>query len=234
MEDLQRRTRDENGKSILVPQDMTYEEWDKEYRPKLILEQGTNGKRKEKMNWQEQNEILRSTIIKPMLHSNKSVSYRVNKYQNAIMNLYRKNGNENMCLLDLKTGRLIGNITEGEKRTTVGTDTITAMKLLARKKKSVIAIHNHPENYSFSLTDIKSFNKIKKIDTMILLTDDYRYYLKANNTNKYSLDYLNKLYRGIEKQINKTYNYLNGIEKRDLTNQRFFQKVGWIYEKEKN
>ena len=38
----------------------------------------------------------------------------------------------------------------------------------------------------------------------------------------------------IEKQIKKRYNMLNSIERRDLTNQEFFKKVGWIYEKEKN
>lgn len=51
---LTRRARDENGKSILVPQNMSYEEWSKEYKPKLILEQGSTNNRKERMNWQEQ------------------------------------------------------------------------------------------------------------------------------------------------------------------------------------
>ena len=40
------------------------------------------------------------------------------------------------------------------------------------KENSLTAIHNHPENYSFSLTDITTFNKIKSIKTMIVLTDD--------------------------------------------------------------
>lgn len=202
--------------------------------PKLLLEQGNNNKNKEKMLWQEQNEILESKIIRPLLHKNKTTSYRINKYQDKIMQLYNKNGNENMAILDLKTGNLIGNITEGEKRTSVGPDRITTIKLLTRTNNSVIAIHNHPENYSFSLTDIISFNKIKQIDTMVLLTDNYKYYLKANNVNKYSSDYITKVYNNIEKDIKKTYNYLNNIEKRDLINQKFFKKVGWIYEKEKN
>lgn len=217
-----------------MPQGMSYEEWSKEYKPKLILEQGSTNNRKEKMNWQEQNESLESKIIKPTLYSNKSTSYRINKYQDKIMQLYYKNGNENMCLLDLKTGQLIGNITEGQKRTTVGVDRITGIKLLTRSKKSVIAIHNHPENYSFSLTDIISFNKIKQIDTMILLTDNYKYYLKLDNVHKYTTEYITKTYKNIEKDINSKYNNLNNIEKRDLTNQNFFKKVGWIYEKEKN
>lgn len=202
--------------------------------PKLLLEQGNNSKNKEKMLWQEQNEILESKIIKPLLHKDKIKSYRINKYQYKIMQLYNKNGNENMCILDIKTGNLIGDITEGKNRTTVGVNISTAAKLLTRKRNSVIAIHNHPENYSFSLTDIISFNRIKQIDTMVLLTDDYKYYLKSNKTDKYTSEYLMSLYRNIEIQTKKTYNYLNGVEKRDITNQNFFKKVGWIYEKEKN
>lgn len=209
----------------------------KEYKNKendLILSQGSKKNNKLKMNWQEQNEQFKSKIVKPYLYKNQLIQYRINKYQDKIMNLYYKNGNENMAMLDLNTGNLIGNITEGQKRTTVGPDRITTIKLLARKKNSVIAIHNHPENYSFSLTDIKSFNKVRQIDTMILLTDNYKYYLKANNTEKYKIDYLENNYKNIVNEIKKKYNYLNEVEKRDLINQEFFKKVGWIYEKEKN
>lgn len=210
---------------------VTYQ-YDKEYKVDLAQEY-YNGK-KEKMNWQEQKEKLESKVIKPYLYKNKSTEYRINKYENRIMELYRENGNENMCLLDNETGKLIGNITEGQKRTTVGPDRITAMKLLTRKNKSVIAIHNHPENYSFSLTDILSYNKIKQFDTMILLTNNYKYYLKKNTTNKYISKEMIQLYRTIEKEIKKKYNSLNEVEKRDLTNQKFFKKVGWTYEKENN
>lgn len=142
--------------------------------------------------------------------------------------------NESMTMLDLNTGELIGNITKGQKKTLVGPDRITAIKLLTRRKSTVIAIHNHLENYSFSLTDIVYFNRIKQINTMILLTDNYKYYLKSNNTNKYKTEYITKTYKNIEKDIKSKYNNLNNIEKRDLTNQKFFKKVGWIYEKEKN
>lgn len=226
--------RDENGNTGYVNANMNYKEWEKEYKSKLILEQGKQSGKKEKMYLQEQNEIFESKTIKPKLYSNKVTSYRINKYQNTIMKLYHKNKNENMCILDLKTGQLIGDITEGKSRTTVGLNTKTMIKMLTKSKNSIIAIHNHPENYSFSLTDIISFNKIKQIKTMILLTDDYKFYLQSNNTNKYTTEYLTKIYRNIEKEMKKIYNYLNAVERRDLTNQEFFKKVGWIYEKEKN
>lgn len=139
-----------------------------------------------------------------------------------------------MCILDIDTGKLIGNITEGKERTTVGLDTKTMFSLKIRKKNSVIAIHNHPENYSFSLTDILSYNQFKQIDTMVLLTNNYKYYLKSNTSKQCTREKLIQSYKTIEKKIKKNYNNLNGVEKRDLVNQKFFKKVGWIYEKEKN
>lgn len=232
-EELQRRATDENGKTILVTQNITYQQWEKQYKPNLILNQGSINSKRQKMNWQEQNEILESRIIKPKLHFNKSTSYRINKYQDKIMELYRNNGNENMCILDLKSGNLIGNITNGKDKITVGLNTKTMIKMLTRPSNSIIMIHNHPINYSFSLMDIKTFNRIKQVDTMILLTDDYKFYLNRGN-KKIDPNYIEKIYRKIENDIRKKYNALNGAERRDLTNQEFFKEVGWIYEKEKN
>lgn len=205
-----------------------------QYFDKVEFRQEEYNNKKQIMNWQEKKEAFECQEIKPKLHKDKIRSYRINKYQDRIMDLYKNNGNENMCLLDADTGELIGNITEGQKRTIVGPDRITAMKLLTRRKKSVIAIHNHPENYSFSLTDILSYNKIKQFDTMILLTDNYKYYLRKNTMKRYRQEEIIQSYKSIEKEIKKKYNNLNGIEKRDLANQEFFKKVGWIYEKEKN
>lgn len=205
-----------------------------QYFDKALFEQEKYGDKKEIMNWQEKHETFKCKNIKPKLHRNKLRSYRINKYQNKIMSLYKSNGNENMCILDINTGELIGNITEGKNKTTVGLDTKTMFSLKIRKNNSSIAIHNHPENYSFSLTDILSYNKIKQIDTMILLTDNYKYYLKSNTSKQYAREELIQSYKAIEKEIKKKYNGLNEVEKRDLTNQAFFKKVGWIYEKEKN
>lgn len=205
-----------------------------QYIDRVEFEQEKYVDKKEKMNWQERNETFECKKIKPALHKDKLRGYRINKYQNKIMSLYKNDGNENMCLLDSNTGELVGNITKGRKRTIVGPDRITTMKLLTRKEESVIAIHNHPENYSFSLTDILSYNKIKQFDTMILLTDNYKYYLRKNTMKKYRQEEIIQSYKTIEKEIKKKYNNLNGVEKRDLTNQKFFKKVGWFYEKEKN
>ena len=77
------------------------------------------------------------------------------------MSLYKINKNENMAMLELDTGKLIGDITKGKSKVTTDPTLRTMIKILNKKKNSVIAIHNHPSNHSFSLTDIQSFNKIE-------------------------------------------------------------------------
>jgi len=127
---LQRRARDENGNNILVPKDMTYEQWSKKYKPKLTLEQGSINNKKEKMNWQEQNEKMESLKIKPILYSNKTKTYRINKYQDKIMQLYQNNGNENMCILNSETGELVGiRIVKDNDDVMMITDTGTVIRL---------------------------------------------------------------------------------------------------------
>lgn len=201
---------------------------------KDLFQQDIINKNKLLMNFQENTENLISKKIKPNLYSNEKRKNNIIKYENKLLNLYSKNKKENLAILNNKNGSLLGKITTGT-RTNVNPDVKTLFKMLFGKENSLIAIHNHPENYSFSLTDIETFNKIKSIDTMIVLTDNYKYYLnlgngkRINNTKK-----LNSVYRSIEKKIKKEYSTFNEIEIRDLVNQKFFNKMGWIYEKEKN
>lgn len=198
-----------------------------------IFKQEKIENKKQLMNFQENTESFRSNKIKPTLYSDVTRKNNIVKYENKIMELYKKNKKENMAILESKQGELFGNITTG-KRMTVGPDTKTLAKMLIAKKNSLIVIHNHPKNYSFSLTDIETFNKINSIKTMILLTDNYKYYLTFGNGNRIKTKELIKDYTKIENMIKKKYKTFNDIEIRDLTNQEFFKRKGWLYEKEKS
>ena len=201
----------------------------------INFNQGKINNKKLIMNFQENTESFKSKIIKPNLYKNTSRKENIIKYENKIMSLYKKNSNENMAILDKITGKLIGNITEGKNKTTVGPDTKTLLKMMIRKENSLIAIHNHPENYSFSWKDIKTFNEVKTIDNMIILTDNYKFYLSLGNGYRVKdTKKLNHIYRSVEKNTKKEYSTFNEVEIRDLVNQKFFKKMGWVYEKEKN
>lgn len=190
--------------------------------------------RKDKMNFQENIEILKSTKIKQSLYSDSNRKNNIEKYENKIWSLYKKNQKENMAMLDRKTGRLVGDVCTGTKYN-VNPNLKTLFKMIKSKENSLIAIHNHPENYSFSHTDIKAFNKWKCIDTMIVKTEDYTFYLTlGNGSRKNDEKGMMKIYKILEKKTKKEYSKFNEAEKRDIINQKFAKKMGWIYEREKN
>ena len=200
--------------------------------PTLVLEQGTTKNKKEMLNFQENINDFNKTSIKTHLYSNGIRKNNIIKYENAIIKKYEVNKKENLAMLDLKTGKLIGKITSGTK-TTVSPSLNNIIKLLNSKDNSFILIHNHPKNYSFSLTDIKSYVRFKSIDTMVVKSPDYTFYLKAQN-RQIKTKQLTDLYNKIEKKINKKYKMFNGAEKRDLIVSELSEKMGWTYEKEKN
>jgi len=211
---------------------MTYKQWKQEYMPKLTLEQGVNKNKKEVLKFQENINDFTKNTIRTKLYSNEQRKNNIVKCEKNIIRKYKDNQKENLAMLDAKTGNLIGKITTGTK-TNVNPSLSNIARLYKHKDNSFILIHNHPENYSFSLTDIKSYVKFKSIDTMIIKSPDYTFYLKAPKRN-IDIDKLKEKYNKIEKQINKQYNSFNGAEKRDLVISKLSKDLGWIYEKEKN
>ena len=211
---------------------MNYELWKQKYIPKLTFEQDTTKKQKEMLSFQENISDFGKIKIKNNLYSNNIRKNNIIKYENAIMKMYKINKKENLAILDIKTGNLIGKITTGSK-TTVNPSLSNIVRLSSSKDNSFILIHNHPENYTFSLTDIKSYVKFKSIDTMIVKSPDYTFYLRAPKRD-INLDKLKDRYNKIEKQINKQYGSFNSVEKRDLVISKLSKELGWIYEKEKN
>ena len=157
---------------------MNYELWKQKYIPKLTFEQDTTKKQKEMLSFQENISDFGKIKIKNNLYSNNIRKNNIIKYENAIMKKYKINKKENLAILDIKTGNLIGKITTGSK-TTVNPSLSNIVRLSSSKDNSFILIHNHPENYTFSLTDIKSYVKFKSIDTMIVKSPDYTFYLRA-------------------------------------------------------
>lgn len=185
------------------------------------------------MNYQEKNESFKSEIIVPKLYANSKRKQNLIKYEKIIMNQYRKNNLENMAILNKKTGKLFGSIRTGTNNT-VGPDIKTYLKMKFAKENSLIAIHNHPINYSFSLKDIIAFNNMKSFNTLIVLSDNYKYYLTLGKGKRINEKEIIKSYNAIDKYVKTKYNKLNEVEHRDIVNQIFFKKRGWVYEKEKN
>ena len=201
-----------------------------------ILKFSQNGKTTKKnmlMNYQEKKESFVSKVIIPKLYANSVRKQNLIKYEKNIMDLYKKNNLENMAILNKRTGRLLGKINTGTSNT-VGPDIKTYLKMKFAKENSLIAIHNHPINYSFSLKDIIAFNNMKSFDTLIVLSDNYKYYLTLGKGKRISQKEIISSYNAIDKYVKTKYNKLNKVEHRDIVNQIFFKKRGWVYEKERN
>lgn len=92
---------------------------------------------------------------------------------------------------------------------------------------SLIAVHNHPSNTSFSMKDIITFNRFKSIDSIVVKTEKYFYYLEKNGISKIKTHYLRNYCQQIRNDYFKKYG--KNITSIHLANKKISEKVGWNY-----
>lgn len=139
------------------------------------------------------------------------------------------NKTETLMIYNINSGKRLHKVTNDSKNS-VG-DLKSYNIFLLSKKESLVAVHNHPANSSFSMTDIQTFNKFNSIGLIVVKTKDYLYYLEKKGIKKIS----NKM---IANQYPKLYNkfvkiYGKNIETRHLVNKEFAKKIGWNYGRQK-
>ena len=142
---------------------------------------------------------------------------------------------EHLIYYDFETGKQVGKTITGEKHS-VKTDTKTALKVLLRKKDSLIAVHNHPSNLSFSFTDFKTFNNTASLKGIAVRTDDYIYLLSVGKgsklkSSKENMIYMENTFNKVKKDMNITHKSIELIHER---NKRFAKEMGWKYERIRN
>ena len=108
--------------------------------------------------------------------------------------------------------------------------------MVISKKDSLIAVHNHPKNTSFSLEDMKTFNDTKSLYGIAVRTDDYIYTLTTGSKGKISIfnseKKMKKIYNEIKKEVSK--DNLQLIERRHKINTLFAKEMGWKYGRIRN
>lgn len=97
--------------------------------------------------------------------------------------------------------------------------------ILTSKKDSLIIAHNHQSNSSFSFRDIETFNNCKSINSIIVKTDKYLYYLEKNGINKIKSNNLKLLSDTIRKKYYQKYG--RQPETTHMINKEISKKVGW-------
>lgn len=132
---------------------------------------------------------------------------------------------EHMIIYNADSGDKILQITSDSKNS-VG-NLKSYMTVLTSKKDSLIIAHNHPSNSSFSFRDIETFNNYKSINSIIVKTDKYLYYLEKNGINKIKAKDLKLLSDTTRKKYFQKYGKKKEVL--HLINGEISKEVGWNY-----
>lgn len=143
--------------------------------------------------------------------------------------------NENLIYYDLDTEKVIA-IEKGGKNKVKISNPVTLMKLMFAKKDSLVAVHNHPSNLSFSLTDFKTFNNSKELKGIVARTDEYIYLLSVGKgsklkSTKANMKFMEKKFNEIESKMNLKTKTIDKVHER---NKLFAKEMGWKYERRRN
>lgn len=165
--------------------------------------------------------------------SSKYLDKDVEKICNEVYNKYEKNGYENITLVDTKNNKMIGGIHTDYRKDSV--DLSSLQKELSRKcnDRSLVLIHNHPNDSTFSTADIIDFIKNKKLCNILAVGKDYNYFLEIDlkESQNISESILNDIYVEI-------YNIIKGKKENShlITNEvvhnvykKIFNRKGWSY-----
>lgn len=144
---------------------------------------------------------------------------------------------EHMMIFDINTGKQLGKTITGNSNT-VNPDLKTLIKIKTSPKNSLLIVHNHPNNSSFSFADIETFNRYNSIGCLGVVSDKYIYFLSSKNSDKIILtknemkllsERRNKLIQNF-----KSKGYEDFVERAHLVNKQLFKEIGWDYERIEN
>ena len=147
------------------------------------------------------------------------------------------NEKEHLIYVDIESGKQIGPTFTGTTNKVTGS-LKTELLMKFRKNNSIMSIHNHPNNSSFSFGDIMTFNNNREIGAVVATTNDYVYLLATGKNgkikyNKKTLSMEEKKYRNLEKYVKQQYNNLSYIERKHMVNTIYCKEKGWKYERTK-
>lgn len=158
---------------------------------------------------------------------------------NEIFEEFKKNNNENLILIDKNSFVKKGNITTSNDHSTVGFSSEQVEIMNASDDRSLVAIHNHPGNGTFSIKDIYTCYEYDKIGGIMVVTEEYVYSLKpdfnkfALNMNKgYDIEFETKL-GDINDELLGKYPMFSNNQLYHMAYKKIFDEMGWEYGREK-
>ncbi len=158
---------------------------------------------------------------------------------NEIFEEFKKNNNENLILIDKNSFVKKGNITTSNDHSTVGFSSEQVEIMNASDDRSLVAIHNHPGNGTFSIKDIYTCYEYDKIGGIMVVTEEYVYSLKPDfnkftlNMNKgYDIEFETKLGDITDELLGK-YPMFSNNQLYHMAYKKIFDEMGWEYGREK-
>lgn len=158
---------------------------------------------------------------------------------NEIFEEFKKNNNENLILIDKNSFVKKGNITTSNNHSTVGFSSEQVEIMNASDDRSLVAIHNHPGNGTFSIKDIYTCYEYDKIGGIMVVTEEYVYSLKPDfnkftlNMNKgYDIEFETKL-GDINDELLGKYPMFSNNQLYHMAYKKIFDEMGWEYGREK-
>lgn len=158
---------------------------------------------------------------------------------NEIFEEFKKNNNENLILIDKNSFVKKGNITTSNDHSTVGFSSEQVEIMNVSDDRSLVAIHNHPGNGTFSIKDIYTCYEYDKIGGIMVVTEEYVYSLKPDfnkftlNMNKgYDIEFETKL-GDINDELLGKYPMFSNNQLYHMAYKKIFDEMGWEYGREK-
>lgn len=169
----------------------------------------------------------------------KYLNNRTNKMCNEIYNKYEENGYEYLGLINTINNKQIGDIHTSYKKDQVKLSTKQENLLALEKDRSILLVHNHPNNDTFSKNDIASMIANKKMCGIIATGKDYNYFFEIVEDNPNKIIKFNEIWDEVLFEVKKTIKS-NISNSNLLTNEalhniysKVFQKRGWNYGRER-
>ena len=186
------------------------------------------------------NQINNNDLISVVDDDEKYLNPDLLKISNEVFEQYKKNGFENVAIIDSQTNKRLGKInTSGEvSRVDYSEEQKEIMK---QHVNDLYSLHNHPGEHTFSMEDIEDVFKNECFCGSMVCTETYNYYfmpkkedLSITKQNFYEFnEWMNKEMAKINDKHFTDYAYLNQNDKDHLIYKELFQKIGWIYGREK-
>ena len=215
LEGLERRAKAENGKIMKVPVDMNYSEWKEKYINK---------------NFKDSN-YQYNVVGKEYGYIN-FINKDIENICDDVLKKSDNNTKECIALIDSKTGSLKGKIYTENKIGAVNFSIEQDNLIKISKERSLIVVHNHPSNSTFSPEDIYKYIENKKISGIIVTTNQFNYFLTADEISlKHSRKNIIEFKKWFEYELKKGINESKKIDS-EIYNQIYeniFERIGWNY-----